>query len=58
MVWPNSTITVRYAVIYEANTGILLAYQDFGENKSSSSGSFEIQWNAEGIFAITATQAV
>lgn len=57
VVWPNSTITARYAVIYEANIGILLAYQDFGENKSSSSGSFEIQWNAEGIFAIVAVQA-
>lgn len=57
VVWANSTITARYAVIYEVSTGVLLAYQDFGENKSSSSGSFEIQWNAEGIFAITAVQA-
>lgn len=56
--WANSTLTARYAVVYEAASKILLAYQDFGENKSSSSGTFEIQWNAEGIFTITATQAI
>ncbi|AZO95287.1 hypothetical protein [Halocella sp. SP3-1] len=56
--WVNSTLTARYAVVYETSTGILLSYQDFGEEKSSSSGNFEIQWNTEGIATITATQAV
>jgi len=54
--WTESTITARYAVIYETSTNVVLAYQDFGEDKSSSSGTFEIQWNADGIFTIEATQ--
>ena len=56
--WINSTLTARYAVVYETLTGILLSYQDFGVEKSSSSGNFEIQWNVDGIATITATQAV
>ena len=56
--WINSTLTARYAVVYEISTGILLSYQDFGVEKSSSSGNFEIQWNIDGIATITATQAV
>lgn len=55
--WTSSTLDARYAVIYEAGSGKLLAYVDFGEVKSSSNGTFEIQWNADGIFKITATQA-
>lgn len=55
--WTSSTIDARYAVIYESGSGKLLAYVDFGENKSSSNGTFEIQWSTDGIFKITATQA-
>lgn len=53
--WSSSTITARYAIIYDAETGVagtspLLAYVDFGENKSSSNGDFTIQWHTDGIF--------
>jgi len=51
--WSSSTITARGAVIYKS-TGVsandlLVAYLDFGSDKSSSAGNFTIQWNAEGI---------
>lgn len=56
--WSSSTITARYAVIYDDSPGTaatkpLLGYVDFGSNQSSSSGNFTISWNASGIFEIT-----
>lgn len=56
--WPNSTITARYAVLYDDTPSLdadkpLLGYIDFGQDESSSNGTFEIQWNAAGIFEIT-----
>lgn len=56
--WSSSTITARYAVIYDATPGTdatrpLLGYVDFGSNQSSSNGNFTITWDANGIFAIT-----
>lgn len=49
--WTTSTITARYAVLYEVEN--LLIWVDFGENKSSEAGTFKIVWNAGGIFTIT-----
>jgi len=55
--WANSTITARYAVVYDdtgtAGTSPLIGYVDFGANQSSSAGTFEIVWNAAGIFQAT-----
>jgi len=56
--WTVATITARYAVIYddteaaEANQPVI-CYIDFGENKSSENGTFQLTWNASGIFSIT-----
>ena len=52
--WTSSTITAKGAVLYEAKGGAasadpLIAYIDFGSNKSSTAGSFTITWNSEGI---------
>lgn len=56
--WANSTITARYAVIYDdtgvAATSVLLGYIDFGQNMTSSNGTFQITWDAAGIFIVTA----
>lgn len=53
LTWSASTITARAGVLYKstgtAGTSALIAYIDFGSDKSSSSGNFTIQWNAEGI---------
>lgn len=56
--WLNSTITARYAVIYDDTPATdaekkLLMYVDFGEDKSSSDGTFKLEWNASGIFTMT-----
>lgn len=56
-VWASSTITARGAVIYKdtgsAATDILVAYIDFGSDKSSSGGEFRLTINAEGFLAVT-----
>ncbi len=56
--WPNSTITARYAVVYDATPTAdadkpLLGYVNFGEDKATNNGEFKIQWHADGIFNIT-----
>jgi len=54
VVWAASTITARYAVIYDSTPGSaatnpLIAYIDFGSDVSSSSGNFTITWDSNGI---------
>lgn len=55
--WTSSTITARYGIVYidtgTPATSVLICYIDFGEDKSSENGTFEIQWDAGGIFTIT-----
>jgi hypothetical protein len=55
--WASSTITARYAVLYYASgsaaTSLLIGYIDFGADMTSSNGTFQITWNASGIFTIT-----
>ena len=53
--WGSSTITASGAVIYQSgyNRNIesshLIAYLDFGQNQTSTNGTFQIQWNSQGI---------
>ena len=54
----SSTITARYAVVYDATpatnaTRPLIGYVDFGSDQSSSNGNFTITWDATGIVRIT-----
>lgn len=56
--WTSSTITARYAVIYDAQPAAdgdkcLICWIDFGEDKSSVAGSFKITFAAGGIFTTT-----
>lgn len=55
--WSSSTITARYAVIYDstgtASTSPLIGYVDFGSDQSSTNGNFTITWDATGIVRIT-----
>ena len=58
LTWAGSTITARYAVVYDATpatdaTRPLLAYIDFGADVSSSAGDFTIAWDAAGIATVT-----
>ncbi|TLF72939.1 hypothetical protein [Nocardia cyriacigeorgica] len=57
--WPNSTITARYAVVYNATpatdaTRPLLGYVDFGQDVSTTAGTFSIVWDAAGVLTISA----
>lgn len=57
--WTSSTITARYAVIYDSSpatdaTRPLIAYVDFGADVVSSGGTFSITWDAAGIVTLTA----
>ena len=56
--WAVSTITARYAIIYDDTTvdatSVLLGFVDFGADQVSSAGNFTITWNTDGIFTITA----
>jgi hypothetical protein len=54
--WAASTLTARYAVIYDdspASNKPLLAYVDFGADQSSNNGNFTITWDAAGVFKTT-----
>jgi len=56
--WSASTITARYAIVYDAQTGVnstspLIGYVDFGADQSSSSGNFTITWDVNGIVEFT-----
>jgi len=52
--WSDSSITARYAVIYDDtpasdSSKCLIGYIDFGSNKTSSNGDFTITWHSDGI---------
>jgi hypothetical protein len=56
--WSSSTLTARYAIIYDAQTGVastspLIGYIDFGENVASYNSDFTITFHANGIFTFT-----
>lgn len=54
--WTTATITARYAVLYRdsgsAATSPVIAIWDFTTDKSSSGGTFQLTWNAEGILNV------
>lgn len=56
--WAASTITARYAVIYDSTpatdaTRPLIAYVDFGADVTSTAAAFDIVWDAAGIATVT-----
>lgn len=58
VVLASSTITARYAVVYDASPGTnatrpLIGYVDFTSDQSSTNGNFTITWDATGIVKIT-----
>lgn len=60
--WTDSTITARYAVVYDDTEAAdadkkLVGYIDFGEDKSSENGTFQVTINASGLFTFTAEDA-
>ncbi len=57
LTWASSTITARGAVVYDDSltNDPLIAYIDFGADKSSSAGDFVLTFNASGIFTLDLT---
>jgi hypothetical protein len=56
--WSASTLTARYAIIYDSTPGTsatnpLIGYVDFTTDQSSSSGDFTITWDSAGIATMT-----
>lgn len=52
--WLDSTITARYAVLYDdtpalASAKVLICYADFGQDRSSAAGPFIVMWET-GVF--------
>jgi hypothetical protein len=57
-VWASSTITARYAVLYDDSGAtsaqkVLVGYVDFGSDQSSTNGNFTVTWDATGILRLT-----
>jgi hypothetical protein len=58
IIWANATLTARYAIIYDSQSGInttnpLIALVDFGENKSSTNMDFKLTVGADGVFTVS-----
>lgn len=56
--WASSTITARYAVVYDDAGATnaskpLIGFVDFSSDQSSTNGNFTITWDATGIVRIT-----
>lgn len=56
--WTSSTITARYAIIYDSTPGTsatnpLMAYIDFGADVTTTAGTFTIVFDSAGIFTVT-----
>jgi hypothetical protein len=50
--WANSTITARYAVLYDTTVSdTIIGVVDFGEDKSTTGEDFLIQWDEDGILS-------
>lgn len=56
--WTSATFTCRYAVIHDRTPGSdatrpLISFVNFTTDQSPSSGTFTIQWHANGINTVT-----
>ena len=53
LAWTSATFTAYHAVIYDSTAGDdLIASIDFGGAQTVSSGTFTIQWHADGIITL------
>lgn len=56
VVWTSSSITARAGILYKytgtAATDLLVAYIDFGADKTSSAGDFTVTPHADGVLYI------
>lgn len=57
--WANSSITARYAVLYDDShtDDVLITCFDLGSEQVSRNGTFAIGFDSSGIFTVTITDA-
>ena len=54
VVWDPSTITARYAVMYNTTRAdSIIGVYDFLSDMTSSNGPFAVRWNAAGVLALS-----
>lgn len=57
--WTTSTITARKAVVYKSTgtgtTSPLVSFVDFGADVSTTAGTFQITWDATGVWLVDVT---
>lgn len=56
--WTTSTITARYAVVYDSTPGTdatrpLIMYVDFGADVSTTAGTLTLTWDSAGLCSVT-----
>lgn len=55
--WASSTVTAYYAVYYyasgTASTSLLIGCINFDGAKTTDNGTFQLTWNASGLFSLT-----
>lgn len=45
VVWDRASLLARFAVVYDASTGVLLGFEDFGSEVASVAGEFRVDWD-------------
>jgi hypothetical protein len=58
--WPSSTITARYAIVYDSTPATdaarpLLGYVDFETDRVTVSNTFLIAWSVDGLLIVVTT---
>lgn len=56
--WESSSITSKFAVIYEVSSGALIACFDFGSQKTSLNGNFSVSWPIEGLIQMGGSNSI
>ena len=52
VIWTSVTVTARYAVLYNTDTGHIRAQYDLGSERTVVSGTLTIAWNASGVLEV------
>ena len=52
--WTNASLnSVRFVAVYETTGGLIRAIYDFGADKTVTTGTFTVEWNASGLLKIS-----
>jgi len=51
--WSSASFTARYGVLYNTADSKIVAIYDFGGDKTVTSGTFTVTWNASGLIKVS-----